>query len=285
MRNTRVVSLDPDLPVADGHRLCQVEKFVFPGGEPHVRLGASLPAVGEEITIQHRLNSPQAIIELLLANDALRRRYPTTPIHAFIPYIPFARQDRVMVDGEPFSLKVFANLIDSAGFATVQTLDPHSEVSAALLDPLVIRPLTYLRSAANNLSYEENVTNFILVTPDGGALKKMWGYAKSMDYSRPIYTATKHRDTRTGKITGTTIEQGLPGLPCLIIDDICDGGRTFIELAKELRGHGAPKVYLAVTHGIFSKGEAELRSVIDKIYTTTSIRNESTDFIKRYPIS
>lgn len=54
----------------------------------------------------------------------------------------------------------------------------------------------------------------------------------------------------------------------LIVDDICDGGGTFVGLAKELRAAGATRVYLYVTHGIFSK-RLPLEG-IDHVYTTDS---------------
>jgi ribose-phosphate pyrophosphokinase len=55
---------------------------------------------------------------------------------------------------------------------------------------------------------------------------------------------------------------------CLIVDDICDGGATFVALARKLREAGAIEVSLFVTHGIFSKGK-DLEG-IDNIYTTGS---------------
>lgn len=58
----------------------------------------------------------------------------------------------------------------------------------------------------------------------------------------------------------------------MILDDICDGGRTFIEAVKHLREAGAKRVELYVTHGIFSKGvENLLDNGIDHIYTTNSL--------------
>jgi ribose-phosphate pyrophosphokinase len=50
-----------------------------------------------------------------------------------------------------------------------------------------------------------------------------------------------------------------------MVDDICDGGRTFIELAKELRGMGAEKVHLYVTHGFFTKGLSVFDGIIDVV--------------------
>jgi len=62
----------------------------------------------------------------------------------------------------------------------------------------------------------------------------------------------------------------------IIIDDICDGGATFINIAKHFRenyGDLKGKIYLIVTHGIFSKGTTELGQYFDGIYTTNSYKN------------
>jgi ribose-phosphate pyrophosphokinase len=60
----------------------------------------------------------------------------------------------------------------------------------------------------------------------------------------------------------------------VIVDDICDGGRTFIELAKVIIAQNQEaKIYLVVTHGIFSAGFSELTNYFDGIYTTNSCQD------------
>jgi ribose-phosphate pyrophosphokinase len=60
---------------------------------------------------------------------------------------------------------------------------------------------------------------------------------------------------------------------CLIVDDLCDGGYTFITLADKLRKNGARRVYLYVSHGLFSKGFPPLFAKIDHIYCTNSVKD------------
>ncbi len=79
--------------------------------------------------------------------------------------------------------------------------------------------------------------------------------------------ADKSRNMATGQITETVVyADDLTGKACVIVDDLCDGGRTFIELAKVLRAKGAAKIALVVTHGIFSKGKEPLNKYIDYTY-------------------
>lgn len=117
----------------------------------------------------------------------------------------------------------------------------------------------------------------VLVSPDAGALKKTYDVAKEFGITN-IIIANKHRDIATGKIVSTEVpvKPEHRGKDFVIVDDICDGGRTFIEIAKQIKEslkEDCGKIYLVVTHGIFSAGLKELGTYFDRIYTTNSIKN------------
>jgi len=131
-----------------------------------------------------------------------------------------------------------------------------------------------------------------LVSPDAGALKKIFDIAAKFKIN--FIQASKHRDLKTGNITSTEIPdlQQEGDQKYVIVDDLCDGGRTFIELAKVIREKrknttGVTKIYLVVTHGVFSAGLKPFKGIIDKIYTTNSYReinsmNEFGMYNERY---
>ncbi len=107
------------------------------------------------------------------------------------------------------------------------------------------------------------------VSPDAGANKKTMELSKYFNHSN-FLRADKNRNLHTGEILETVVYGVIPP-EVIIADDICDGGRTFIELAKVLKAKGAKKVYLYVTHGIFSKGTKPLLDAgIDTIFTTNA---------------
>ena len=109
--------------------------------------------------------------------------------------------------------------------------------------------------------------------PDKGANDKAYEIIKQIGFVGHVIECSKKRDKLTGKIVETSIPADIAfeGDPCLIVDDICDGGYTFIELAKKAKERGAGKIYLVVTHGIFSKGLKELSEYVECIYTTDSV--------------
>jgi len=226
----------------------QVTISKFTGGENHVRFLHSMDAE-EKVQLRTRLNSSDDVMTLCLAVDALRHM-GLRSIEAFIPYIPYARQDRVMVPGEPLSVKVFAGIINALALDKVIVFDAHSDVSVALIDRCV--------NVANHdmvawFLHQEQLSDYTLVSPDVGAYKKVDKLAQVIGYRGEIATGLKIRDLATGQIVKSDVNvQDLDGRSCVVVDDICDGGRTFIELAAALKTKGAGKLYFIASHGIFS---------------------------------
>jgi ribose-phosphate pyrophosphokinase len=187
------------------------------------------------------------------------------------PYLPYARQDRVANHGEALSVAVMTEIINGLEFESVEVWDVHSDVSLALLNRVSnITPDHWLKRL------DLNWNNFVLVSPDAGSRKKVQRLSKL--FNVPVIYADKTRDTQTGEINGTVVHldqvvdiHGVTGYKnYLIVDDICDGGRTFIDLAKELRKFTFGEIRLYVTHGIFSKGLDVFNDIIDKIYCPNS---------------
>lgn len=263
----------------ESNKLLELKKFA--GGECHVKL---LTEYTEEdkVRINTRLNSSDDVMNLCLAVDALRNMY-VNHIEVFIPYIPYARQDRVMVPGEPLSIKVFASIINSLNLNKVIVFDAHSDVSVALLN-----------NCQNTANYEMvkyflselNLTDFTLVSPDLGAYKKVDKLATKINYKGQIATGIKVRDLATGQIIKCDVNtDDLKGKACIIIDDICDGGRTFIELAKALKEKNAGDLYFIASHGIFSHNAIDRlkEAGFKNVCSSNSISNiETNNFYKSY---
>ncbi|MBI3134556.1 MAG: ribose-phosphate pyrophosphokinase [Bacteroidetes bacterium] len=260
-----------------------VELKKFAGGECHLKFLTPF-IVTDKIKINTRLNSSDDLMNLCLAVDALRNM-GVNYIEAFIPYIPYARQDRVMVPGEPLSIKVFAKLINSLSLNKVTVFDAHSDVSVALIDN------------CRNIANYEMVKHFLqilklkdytLVSPDLGAYKKIDKLAAQIGYKGNIATGLKIRDLSTGQIIKSDVNTGdLKNRPCIVIDDICDGGRTFIELAAALKEKNAGDLYFIASHGIFSHNALERlkESGYKNVCSSNSISDiEETEFYKPYKL-
>lgn len=250
----------------------QIESFNFPGGECHIKLGDSVidPDSYNDIEITAFLKSSDDIMKLLLSIDAIRHINFHAPIVLTIPYFPYARQDRVCNPGEPLSVKVMANLINSLKCKKVIIFDPHSDVSAALINDCTIVDLKHIFQCSRLIQESIKKNSLFLCSADAGGEKKVIKLSRFIwDNVAHLMTpirAYKVRNTSTGEIVSTQVQDYVKGKNILIVDDICDGGATFIALAKALKEKRAGDLYLYVTHGIFSKGLESLFEHFKEIY-------------------
>lgn len=260
----------------------------FPDGQQTVDLidWNDLMIYEDAVKISSRLNSFKDLELIICATAAIRNIKPNREIALYVPYFMGARSDRKFVDGGVNYLKqVICPIINSLNFITVITLDPHSDVLEACLNNYEKTDNhTVVKYALTDIDNKRDAQERIcLVSPDAGAYKKIFDVAKKFQIQN-IVTANKVRDMRTGNILKTEVPN-LPGsigdtnsvnddMKYVIIDDICDGGRTFIELAKAIKAsRPSAKIYLVVTHGIFSAGFTELNKYFERIYTTNSHRD------------
>jgi ribose-phosphate pyrophosphokinase len=263
----------------DGQQSIRIDEFNLVGGR----------SINDGIKIHSHLNSFQDLELIICAKKALDS-LGEFPVVLHVPYFLGARSDRRFQRGSVHYLKeVICPIINSLKFDAVVVLDPHSDVLEACLDNMIKIDNHLLVKQALTLIDNKNDARerVCLVSPDAGAYKKIFDVAKKFDINK-VFTATKVRDMKTGQILHTEIYT--PYMPddtnYVIIDDICDGGRTFIEIAKAItKVKPNAKLYLVVTHGIFSGGFEALGEYFEHIYTTNSIKEqEDTDLVTRFNV-
>lgn len=259
--------------ITPAHSDIQFKAMVFPDGQPHIKIDtASLQQTDrtQPLRILCRLATANDLLLALFIKNTLDY-FEFTHIELHVSYLLAARMDRVMLEGEPFSLKVIAAIINQAGFKRVNIFDPHSEVSTALIDrSYTITNHLFVQDALDHYFSRHTAGDYCLVSPDAGALKKIHKLAQFLQTDR-VVECMKERDVKTGALANfKTTTSDLTNQVCFIVDDICDGGGTFAGTARMLKEKGAAKVNLIVSHGIFSKGT--MIEAVDEIYTTSSFR-------------
>lgn len=249
------------------------QSMIFPDGQPHVKLNlqrAESLDRSEPLRILTRLNNANDLLLALFVKNTLDYlEFRHVELH--VSYLLAARMDRVMLDGEPFSLKVVAEMINQGKFEKIRIFDPHSDVSTALINRSYAVPNhVFVADALSDYACGHSGGAPVLVSPDAGALKKIHKLAQYLGVEK-VVECMKERDVKTGALTNfKAMTDHLHGQTCFIVDDICDGGGTFAGTARMLKEKGAGKVNLIVSHGIFSRG-AKIES-IDEIYTTDSYK-------------
>ncbi|EPM7551367.1 ribose-phosphate diphosphokinase [Citrobacter sp. Cf133] len=250
-----------------------VASGVFPDGAVWLKVTDALPTFARlmriRATAMRDMNDFMLLAQLV---EAVRHQTDVLVSHLDLPWLPWARQDRHMVSGDSFALKVFASQLNTLKFDKVNVLDPHSDAAAAAIDNFVAIPqeVCLMQSASLSRLFQQNA--LMLVAPDAGSLKKIDAVARAACVEQ-YAILSKKRDVASGSLTGFALLAGdVRGRDLLIVDDLCDAGGTFIGSAQVLRDAGARSVSLYVTHGIFSKGVEHLfANGIDAIYTTTSL--------------
>ncbi len=262
----------------------------FPDGQQGLLItNPKLPAT--EVVIRSRLNTFEDLEIIILATTCLREM-GIKDISLYIPYFLGGRSDRKFQNGGSNYIKnVISPIINIQNYSSVSILDPHSDVIEACINNF--KKIDNIELVQFALSRYKSDKNIVLVSSDAGSLKKIYNVAEgiSTDISRyPIIIGNKHRDLN-GKITHTSISDcdKYTDHDYFIIDDICDGGRTFIEVAKSIQNEidkkeGKGKIYLIVTHGIFSGGLDELKKYFEKIWTTNSVKDITDDFIDQMDV-
>lgn len=244
----------------------------FPDGAVYCRLAGPLPVHGQQVRIYaNGLINMDQFMALAQLMDILRRRYRLQESILELPFLPYARQDRYTTSKDSFALKIFGQLLNQLQFDKIIVLDVHSDVAGAVVDRLHVIPQHQCMRANAAVAEQLASGRWLIAAPDAGALKKIHDVAAT--FQLPEYAAlTKQRDPATGQLTGFDLLFGdVDGQQVMIVDDICDGGGTFIGAAEVLRRRGARSVALYVTHGIFSRGvDNLLNNGIDRIFTTDS---------------
>lgn len=254
--------------------------ITMPGGEQHVTyaghetLNISTPR--KTIRVEGIVTAKK-LIAIGMACEVYDRNTSASP-DLVLPYIPGGRQDRTDIPEVGFSLKVYASIIGTFPINRLITLDPHSTATGVYL------AYSNLNKSIHVLSHQDWFLPWIekqtfaprlhkFLFPDKGAEAK---YSVVSAYS-PARSCKKIRDPKTGKLSGFEV----PNLKdwednfIWIVDDICDGGGTFVAIAEQVRKqlHNKCKLGLTVSHGIFSNQYklTELAKLFDYIVTTDSV--------------
>ncbi|MCA0756611.1 ribose-phosphate pyrophosphokinase [Paenibacillus sp. N4] len=243
----------------------------FPNGETLMN-GDELSAnVHANNSIVWRYGNDGDLIKLMFVKRYLDERRASCSLT--ILYMPYSRMDRVE-GASAFTLKYVASFINSLQFEAVKVIEPHSDVTLALLDrsTAVYPTLELLERVEAETGFDRG--RDYLFFPDAGAQKR---YGKTSGYKQLV--GFKSRDFATGEIKGLEIvgAAGDPPFHAIIVDDLCSYGGTFLRSAEKLKEIGAERIYLLVTHcekSVF-KGRLLESGLVDKVFTTDTMLDEA----------
>jgi ribose-phosphate pyrophosphokinase len=265
--------LSEEIAELSGFGKVPVVSRVFPDGESYVRLESSVR--DEHVAIVHTTSKPQDsnLMQLAFMANAAKRN-GAKKVTAIVPYLAYARQDKIFLEGENISIETIAAMLKAAGIDQLITVNIHAETALANF-PFPAKTLTAIPLLAEYF-IKKGFKKAFALAPDKGAMyiaqqaqQILVGEAGSLE---------KHRDRHTGETTQTAAHLNIKGKAVIILDDIISTGGTIVGAAKILREKGATRIYAACVHGLLV-GDAEKRildSGVEEIVATDSIPSKNS---------
>lgn len=243
----------------DDYAASGIEVFAFPGGEPH----ANVPKWDTpSVHIFAKIRSWADWGFLNCVGDALHSQ--GVSVNLFLPYLPGARQDRNTDGLTPLTPRIYSQGLYWA--RSVTACDPHSLKAMDIYSDYgpVVRTVDHSLVTKDMVS--KNAYDFVLAADKGG-VDRAERTAERLGLK--VYNCTKKRNFDDGSLGGFTVPH-ITGYG-LVVDDICDGGGTFIGISEGFHTQGLDVTLdLFVTHGIFSKSPDILYGSYQTVYTTNS---------------
>lgn len=252
-----LINVKPSEPKRDG--LIEYERFTYPDGQPDIRLKTEINRK-EGVNITCRIRNPEELFDLMMVADVVNRQSYVDKL--VILYLMGGRTDRVLSFDRPFTLKIVSDMINTIKAREVEIMDPHSGRTTDLIENSkgdTIRSYSGIKSAG-----------YMVAVPDEGASGK---------YNYDI-RCSKARDKDTGRLSGFKVEEVRyypKGSKILLVDDLCDGGGTFLGIHEKLKELEPEEISLAVTHAIQEEGLIKVSKAYDNVYVTNSYRDWQND--------
>jgi ribose-phosphate pyrophosphokinase len=263
-------------------RYFNTESKTFPDGENYLRINVDNESLieGKEIIIVQSTgpssseNQNARLFELLMMIDSVRRM-GANKIVVVIPYLAYARQDKIFRPGESKFANLILRLIDSMRIDEVYVVDIHApkileEIQCKWINIDSMKVLAdYIKSL--------DVKDLVVVAPDKGAVERSKAFAKHFGENVPVEYFEKIRDVKTGEITMTG-KLNLKNRDVVVSDDIIATGGTMAKAIKLSKDSGANRVFAVATHALLLQNAKFkiIKAGADEIIGTDSIDNEAS---------
>jgi ribose-phosphate pyrophosphokinase len=229
---------------------------VFADGETRFRIEEKV--AGTTVFIVQSTHPPtdQHLMQLLLLSHHLSQE--GAKVHAVIPYLAYARQDKQFMPGEVLSLGVISHLLRSAGVKRITTVDIHSAEGLSLFS-IPIYSVSAIPSLAEFVKKSAKASDSVVVAPDFGSSKRSEAFATLIgaDYVK----LAKTRDRATGEVKVESSSLDVRGKHAIIVDDIISTGGTVVAATEVLKKGGASRVTAVCVHPLMvGDAQEKLRS-------------------------
>jgi len=188
-----------------------------------------------------------------------------------IPYMAYARQDRVFQDGEVISIELIAKLLETAGNKRLITIDIHSSLALSYFR-IDVQNISSIPLLANHAANNIKLNRTVVVSPDAGGIERAYEFAKIL--GSDIIALKKWRDRNSGEIFfDDKLECNIAHRDVVLVDDIISSGGSIVKACQILKKNKANKIYAMCVHALLVEDAAEkIRAAgVQEIISTNSI--------------
>lgn len=227
-----------------------IELKSFPDKESHILIHDVEACRGKDVQVLHRCYPKQdsSILQLLLVGKTVKAMAART--EAIIPYLPYARQDKIWTVGEALSAEIICQMIAAAGYSSIATFDCHFLKKPGIFTYGGIQIRNFSLSESLVAYFRSKTPDALFISPDQGAaylVNEIGG--KSMVKTRGDYK--NHKKQAHRPVASLDANFDVKGMDVVILDDMIAGGGTMIKAVRAVLAMGASSVCCGCTHGLF----------------------------------
>lgn len=243
----------------------------FPDGEQYARIPTSVQ--GKDVVVVQTGYPPSRLWTLLMLLNAAREGKAAS-VRCVVPYMPYARQDRLFLEGEALTAKLVGQSLRTWSDQCL-TVELHKDEVARYFDG---RCLNLSAAAPFADEFRQRQIDVVLA-PDAGARQRAEQVALRLG------AEADHLEKK--RLSGESVEirpksLNVKGRRVAILDDIISTGSTMAKACEQLVQQGAATVVCAGVHGLFigdavqrlkSAGASEIicADTIDSPYSRVSV--------------
>src|SRR3990170_2213807 len=192
-------------------------------------------------------------MELYLTIRAMKRASAKN-VNVIIPYFGYARQDRKTESRVPISASDIAMLLEFGGATHIIAVDLHCGQIQGFFHEVPVDNLFASTIFVPYMAKKKDLVNPVVVSPDAGGVERAKKFIEGLNaygIQSQIAIIVKQR-AEAGVIEKMNLVGNVQGCDAIIVDDICDTAGTLAQAAKELKMHGAHRVFACITHPVLS---------------------------------
>jgi len=260
-----------------GARSMEIEFKRFPDGELYVRYPSD--PKGTAVLVQSMYGDPNSkLVEYLLASKTAKELGAERVIGVVL-YMAYARQDRRFRPGEAISIKIVADLMKHSGTDRLVVVDMHlHRVRGSELNDIFGIPISNLSAmpllARHGLKF---LSDPVFIGPDDEAIElaRLAASVSGGKYTSLTKTRLSEREVKVS----LKDELDIDGRDVMLVDDIISTGGTVVNAVNILKGLGARRVVVAVSHALLVERALEriLACGVDKVFSSNTVPSIITE--------